>query len=308
MVWIASSAKIADDSRTHRASPHSHEMEEMAGTLSVTGSRLFDLIPAFLKMGGYRASLYVMSHRYQLSGGPMQLNWDGSMVTISDRDYSLTLPSFRRIPRYRRGIGHRINRLANRYGCKTHYRPKVGDTVVDVGANIGEFTLYSVARGARVVALEPDPWVFKCLIENLGRFPGAVGLPLALWNERGTLSFFSAADKADSSLIEPKTPIRKVVDTEVCPLDEVSEIAALDRIDFLKIDGEGSEPEILEGAAATLGKVRRIGIDIGPERHGESTKDQVTAILESVGFRILHHFHRHALIAENPRCQRTTPN
>lgn len=273
----------------------------MAGTLSVAGNKLFDLIPAPLKLGGYRASLYVMSHRYEQSGGPMTLSWDGSMVSIADRDYSLTLPSFRRIPRYRRGIGQRIDRLANRYGCPTHYCPKDGDIVVDVGANIGEFTLYAAAKGARVVALEPDPWVFKCLTGNLGRFSQTKGLPLALWNERATLNFFSAADKADSSLIEPDTPIRSIVDTEAWPLDEVPEIAEFEQIDFLKIDGEGAEPEILEGAAATLGKVRRIGIDIGPERHGESTKDQVTAILESVGFRILDHFHRHALVAENPQ-------
>lgn len=272
----------------------------MASTLSVTGNKLFDLIPIPLKMVGYRASLYMMGRRHELSGGPMRLSWDGAMVSIADQDYSLTLPSFRRVPRYRRGIGQRIARLAQRYGCPTVYSPKEGDVVVDVGANIGEFTLYAASRGARVVALEPDPWVFKCLTENLGRFPQTMGLPLALWNERATLNFFSAADKADSSLIEPDTPIRNVVDTEAWPLDEVPEIVALERIDFLKIDGEGAEPEILEGAKATLGKVRKIGIDVGPERHGESTRDQVTAILESVGFKILDDSHRHAVWAENP--------
>ena len=271
----------------------------MAGTLSVAGNKLFNLIPTALKLGGYRASLYVMGRRHQTSGGPMTLSWDGLRVSISDRDYSLMLPSFRRIPRYRRGISLRIDRLAKRYGCPAHYSPEAGDIVVDVGANIGEFTLYAATKGARVMALEPDPWVFQCLTGNLAQFPEAVGLPLALWNERANLSFFSAADKADSSLIEPDTPIRRAVDTEAWPLDEVPEIAALERIDFLKIDGEGAEPEILEGAAATLDRVGKIGIDIGPERHGESTKDQVTAILESAGFRILEHFHRHALIAEN---------
>lgn len=271
----------------------------MAGTLSVAGNKLFDLIPAPLKLGGYRASMFVMSHRYDQSGGRMRLKWDGSMVSIADRDYSLTLPSFRRIPRYRQGIGHRIDRLAKRYGCPSHYEPKDGDIVVDVGANIGEFPLYAAARGARVVALEPDPWVFKCLTGNLDRYPEAMGLPLALWNERATLDFFSAADKADSSLIEPDTPVRKVTDTEAWPLDEVPDVVALGGIDFMKIDGEGAEPEILEGATATLGRVKKIGIDVGPERHGQSTRDQVTTILESVGFNILDGSHRHAVWAEN---------
>lgn len=275
----------------------------MTHTAPAVGKRVFDRIFLSFRLSILRVSMYLHGFRYERTGGPVSVIRNKEMIGVADRDYELMLPTPRRIIRYRGGIAWRIARLVRRYGCPDFYEPQAGDTVVDVGSNIGEFSLYAVSKGAQAYAFEPDPSVYACLSHNLGRFPNAKGFQLALWNERTTLRFFSAADKADSSFFEPDSHVRAVIEMEAWPLDDIAEIAALERIDFLKIDGEGAEPEILQGAARTLQRTRRVSIDVGPERLGESTRDAVIEILEASGFTIIDHDSSCELFAENRSIQ-----
>lgn len=247
----------------------------------------------------YGALLKLQSQRHEKPGGPVSVFRDDSEFGVIDDNYKLTLPSARRITRYRGGISWRNEKLALRYGCPWFYDPRAGDVVLDIGSNVGEFSLYAASRGARVIAFEPDPRVYFCLSRNLACLPDATALQLALWNERSTLHFYSAVDRADSSLIEPESNIATVCEVDALPLDQVSEIGTLANIDFIKIDGEGAEPEILQGAEETLRKTQKIAIDVGPERHGESTRDDVRKILESFGFATIEHDSTNELFAEN---------
>jgi FkbM family methyltransferase len=271
----------------------------MTYTAPAVGINVFNRIFLSVRLGILKIAMYLHGFRYDRSGGPVSVIRDKAMLGVADRDYELMLPTPRRVIRYRGGIAWRIAKLAGRYGCPDFYDPQVGDVVVDVGSNIGEFSLYVVSKGAQVYAFEPDPSVFACLSHNLRQFPNAIGFQLALWNERTTLRFFRAADKADSSFFEPDSHVQGVIELEAWRLDDVAEIAALERIDFLKIDGEGAEPEILQGAAKTLQRTGRIAIDVSPERHGESTRDAVIQILEASGFTIVDHESNCELIAEN---------
>ena len=55
--------------------------------------------------------------------------------------------------------------------ARTGYAPREGDIVIDVGAGIGEFTLWCADAGARVIAFEPDPLAFACLEKNTASLP-----------------------------------------------------------------------------------------------------------------------------------------
>jgi len=271
----------------------------MTHTAPAVGNNVFKRIFLSVRLGMLRIPMFLNGFRYKRSGGPVSIIRKKAMIGVADRDYELMLPTPRRVIRYRGGIAWRLAKLASRYGCPDFYEPKSGDVVVDVGSNIGEFSLYAVAKGARAYAFEPDPSVFACLSHNLRKFPNATGLQLALWKERTTLRFFRAADNADSSFFEPDSHVEGVIELEAWRLDDVAEIAALERIDFLKIDGEGAEPEILQGATKTLQRTCKIAIDVGPERQGESTRDAVVEILEASGFAIIDHDNDSELFAEN---------
>ncbi|RZW21265.1 MAG: FkbM family methyltransferase [Desulfobulbaceae bacterium] len=271
----------------------------MADTAPTSGNNVFERFLQSVRLGILRIPMYLHGFRYSRTGGPVSVIRKKAMIGVVDNDYELMLPTPRRVIRYRGGIAWRIAKLAGRYGCPDFYEPQARHVVVDVGSNVGEFSLYAVRKGADVYAFEPDPTVFACLAHNLRDLSNAHIFQLALWNEHTTLRFFKASEKADSSFFEPDSHVQGVIELEAWRLDDVAEIAALNRIDFLKIDGEGAEPEILQGAEKTLQRTDRIAIDVGPERQGESTRDAVIEILEASGFTILDHDSDCELMAEN---------
>lgn len=132
-----------------------------------------------------------------------------------------------------------------------------GDTVIDCGAHIGVYTRFALDRGAaRVVAIEPDPVNYACLEANLAEeiAAGKVLLVKAgVWDEKGVLTLsVSHVNSADSSFLIHKDGADKVGGIPVLPLDDIVGQLRLDRVDFIKMDIEGSEQRALKGAARTL--------------------------------------------------------
>jgi FkbM family methyltransferase len=141
----------------------------------------------------------------------------------------------------------------------------VGGTAVDVGANAGWHTLLMarlVGPGGRVLAVEPNPSVRQHLLRNLAinavtqvEVDGA-----ALAEAAGTLNFVapaaddpaSASGHVVSNGLAPAEAIRVVAST----LDALVADKKLDRIDLLKIDAEGFEWPILQGAERSIARFR----------------------------------------------------
>jgi len=94
---------------------------------------------------------------------------------------------------------------------------------------------------------------------------GGVVLQKGLSNESGRLSFYISSGTADSSLIEPPSYSERV-DVDVISLSELFVDLKIDRCRLFKLEAEGFEPEILDGAAAVLPMIDYISIDGGPER------------------------------------------
>lgn len=126
------------------------------------------------------------------------------------------------------------------------------DTFVDVGANVGFFTLLgsrSVGRSGRVVAFEPLRRNVELLERHLAlnRVANAVVVRSALSDHAGYEGFGSGSSPSMARL--SKDGAEKV---EVTTLDAA--LAALDvgEVRLIKIDVEGAEAEVLAGAARTL--------------------------------------------------------
>ena len=150
-----------------------------------------------------------------------------------------------------------------------------GDVAVDVGANIGLYTLLFsrlVGEHGRVHSFEPAPENARRLRVNL-LLNGAENVHLAeqaVYSRSGTvtLNLFGEGlgpwnTLGRPTLPDPFNPGRTVspsssVDVPATTLDEYAAAALIDRIALLKIDVEGAEPDVLAGAARLLAE-HRIG-------------------------------------------------
>jgi FkbM family methyltransferase len=136
-----------------------------------------------------------------------------------------------------------------------------GDTVIDAGAHIGFFARLALSRGAgRVVAIEPDPTNRACLEANLANeiAQGKVlVVPEGIWDENSELTLsISHVNSADSSFLVHKDGAEQLSGIRVRPLDDIVTELQLDRVDFIKMDIEGSEQRALKGASETLRRFR----------------------------------------------------
>lgn len=140
-------------------------------------------------------------------------------------------------------------------GYLAKYSPKPGDTVVDCGAYIGEFTLYAataVGPSGRVIAFEPDAGIYGRLLANieLNGLKNVTAVNKGLWSKDGVLKFTGDSIKGYSFMLGGDDPA--AVNVPVVTLD--SELARLKiaRVDFIKADVEGAEVEFVKGASGTL--------------------------------------------------------
>lgn len=133
----------------------------------------------------------------------------------------------------------------------------VGGVVVDVGASLGDTsaTFAEMVRnsGGTVYALEPNPPVWECLQHNMRLLDQVNCLRLGL----GSCNLESASIDVDTNNVGAS---RLVPDSngnaKVRILDVLAQALMLNRLDFLKIDAEGWEPLILEGARETINRFR----------------------------------------------------
>ncbi len=189
-----------------------------------------------------------------------------------------------RITRYVRNEGFYYikQKMFNKY-CKDKVSVEIDDIVIDVGANIGEFTRSIVDKAGLILAIEPDPIAFKCLKLNLEDFSNTRYENCLLSNSNREVDFYISSDTADSSMIEPEK-YDKVVKVSAVRLDYLINKYNLEKIDFLKIEAEGAEPEVLTGAINTLKITRKVSVDCSKERMGNDTIDEVRQLLKENGF------------------------
>jgi len=162
---------------------------------------------------------------------------------------------------------------------------ELDDLAIDVGANIGYFTGLLAARAHQVIALEPSPQVLGLLGENIARWENASRVRLdrrAASRADGVATVSLPADHRENHGLATleQTSSSVTYDVETVRLDEI-----IDRrpVGVLKIDVEGHEMAVLEGASQSLAKglIR----DILFEEH-EPLPSPVSRLLEAQAFTI----------------------
>lgn len=166
------------------------------------------------------------------------------------------------------------------------------DVVIDVGANIGELSVYLGRQfGVKSIACEPDPTERGCLAGNLEEINGLVfGKPL--WETAVEKEFYFRNDSGDSSLLPDGSTASSVL-MSCTTLDDLYKDAfggeTTKRIRLLKLEAEGAEPEILRGGRHAIQNIDYVAADLGPERGAskENTVPECVNFLLDRGFKVL---------------------
>jgi len=183
-----------------------------------------------------------------------------------------------------RGLHGRASEIAKSYLItKINFLP--GDTIVDCGSNIGDLKLYFdliIKKKINYIAIEPSQLEYECLIQNTLPYKA---FNVGLWNKDGIESFYLSSDFGDSSFIPPATPYTQIIKTETKRLDSILD----ENIKLLKIEAEGAELEVVQGAINILAKIEWIAADLGYERgvDSESTFAPVTNYLLANEFELV---------------------
>ncbi|MFO1269034.1 MAG: FkbM family methyltransferase [Rubrivivax sp.] len=217
-------------------------------------------------------------------GWPIKVSFDDDDLVVDDGQSRLSIAQTSRVALYRYGIAERLRRLEGEY-LLTGVPIRSEHTVVDVGANIGEVSRLLAGRsGCRLICVEPEAEEFRCLQRNVGPFRAACHNTL-LWSTEETLKFYSKNDTGDSTVFEIAgyTSVREVKATT---LDRILDESGVGRVRLVKLEAEGAEPEILDGARRWLERIDYIAADLGPERgvSQESTAPAVIQRLLEAGF------------------------
>jgi FkbM family methyltransferase len=182
-----------------------------------------------------------------------------------------------------------IDRCYTRHGF---YRPRPTDVVMDLGANVGFFALFLewYARGIRVHCFEPGGITRQRLERNinangLGEF--VVVHPFALSDRSGLVHLKTAKLAAQRSIFD-----NEFVDTagdqeevRCISLDEAVELTNAEHIDLLKMDVEGAEIEVVEGAdPKTWDRIERVAFEFH-DRFRSGCRERVTKVLAARGFK-----------------------
>ncbi|RLF09254.1 MAG: hypothetical protein DRJ69_05010 [Thermoprotei archaeon] len=158
------------------------------------------------------------------------------------------------------------------YGFVSDALPRAGWRVIDAGAYLGAYTLWSarmVGSSGEVVALEPHPRNLKLLEKNV-RLNGLRNvriLPYALSGHDGECILYSPRYRALASLRREHAEgvggeVLEEVRVRCITLRTLFEVLDLDRVDLLKLDIEGLEYEVLRSSIDLLDRVDRVVVEV----------------------------------------------
>lgn len=166
-----------------------------------------------------------------------------------------------------------------------------GMTVVDVGANIGIYTRFFsglAAASGRVHAFEPAPSNYKRLQENAEHFANVSLNQAAVGDRSGTIRLFVSDELNVDHRTFDSGDGRSGIDVPVVSLDEY--FTAGQRVDLIKIDVQGYELSVLQGAKRVLAENHDIKVLMEFWPYGLAkaavAPARVIELINSLGFEI----------------------
>jgi FkbM family methyltransferase len=178
------------------------------------------------------------------------------------------------------------------------FTPKEGDIVVDIGAHIGLYTIISskrVGANGKVVAIEAHPGNFEMLNSNikLNQLNNVIPLNYAVYSKETKVKLYLPSGESGFTKYNTIMPNwintrEKFVEVNANTLDYLLQLNEIrqEEVNWIKIDVEGAEFEVLKGATNVLSKSKDIAILM--ELHGPPHiyRPKVEEFLRSYKFKI----------------------
>jgi FkbM family methyltransferase len=172
-----------------------------------------------------------------------------------------------------------------------------GETFVDVGANVGYYSLkiakeYS-SRGVTIIAIEAHPGNYKALRKNveLNDFKCITTINMAVSDHKGIVKIYERVDTRNrvrsefyslsNGYIHESNVVRPDGGSLEIECDTLDNILGEQRVDVMKIDIEGAEVSALKGATHILKKLRKIIVEV----HGTNFDKVMQILNETHNFR-----------------------
>jgi FkbM family methyltransferase len=165
--------------------------------------------------------------------------------------------------------------------------PKEGDTVVDVGAHIGLYTLIAAKRvgpSGKVIAIEPDPENCNLLKRNveLNRLTNVITLECAAFSSNSKLKLYLPGKERGftklGTIMTNRAVTENFLEIDATTLDHLMMMQGIAQVNWIKIDVEGAELEVLKGATLTLSVSKDIALLV--EIHNVNNMDLHSAIVK----------------------------
>ena len=175
------------------------------------------------------------------------------------------------------------------------YLPQQGDTVIDVGAGVGEeAVVFSqlVGPSGRVIAIEAHPGIYASLCETVRRsgLSNVTPLCIAVGDHEGTVHFAEGQNFLTGSIV--RGAAHEFGEVPLQTLDRIAADHAPGTVALIKMNIEGAELGAVAGMSELAGRTRNVIIschDFLAERDGEDalkTRKQVKPMLEAYGYLI----------------------
>ncbi|MBS9523275.1 FkbM family methyltransferase [Litoribacter alkaliphilus] len=167
------------------------------------------------------------------------------------------------------------------------FNPKIksGGVILDCGANMGLSVMYFSKNYPKhqIIAFEPEKAIFEVLEENVEKFKlNNVTLhQKAVWTEETELTFSTdggMGGRVNNLYKSKKKPVEKVKTVDLKTLLN-------EQVDFLKLDIEGAEVEVLKACKGSLSKVQHIFFEYHNDIHKPQSLHELLKLITEEGFK-----------------------
>lgn len=170
-----------------------------------------------------------------------------------------------------------------------------GGVVFDIGANVGLYalSLTELAKPAHVYAIEAHPRTFARLEEHieLNRMSNITAVARALGDRAGHIRLHEhdAGDSGMTSVLSRPGVEGEGVEVAMSTLDDLTTELGISRLDVIKLDVEGFEPEVILGGRKVLERYRpALAIELTPKWSAgrQASLEEAGDVLRSLGYKM----------------------